>query len=232
MPAPPVAVLFALPIEGAPLLASIVGAREERRDGRPFFVGKIGNNTVVAAATGIGKVASALTASCAISQFGVREIIMIGTAGALRSKLKLGDLFVASETIQHDLGVRDGRRAKPCPRLRSQLLDWARASSPTGKAYEGTLLTGDRACLSYRRRLRLLWAFRADAPLCVDMESAAVGAAAQAAGVPFGILRIVSDHAGPLAFREVRKHFHELAPVPARVIVDGLRSRNSDSHQS
>lgn len=222
----PVALLFALPIEGAAVLSSIEGAREERAGGRAFMLGRIGNVDIVAVCTGIGKVASAVAASTAIYQFGARELIMIGTTGALRSHRKLGDLFVATETIQHDLGVRDGRRAHPCPALRSDLLAFATKTSPTGKAFEGTLLTGDRACFTWRRRLRLLWSFRADQPQCVDMESAAAGAAAQAAGVPFGILRIVTDHAGPFAIREVRKHFHELAPVPARVIVDWLRVRN------
>ncbi|MBI3820360.1 MAG: 5'-methylthioadenosine/S-adenosylhomocysteine nucleosidase [Planctomycetes bacterium] len=219
-------ILFALAIEGAPVLAALENAREERAAGRSFMSGNIGNIPVLAAATGVGKVASALAASAAIAQFGAREIIMIGTAGALRSSLRLGDLFVASETIQHDLGVREGRRAHPCPALSKELLEIARRGSPTGRVHGGSLLTGDRGCFTYRRRLRLLWSFRADRPQCVDMESAAVGAAAQGAGVPFGILRIVSDHAGPLAFREVKKHFHDLAPVPAKVVVDWLRTSN------
>ncbi|MFN0207681.1 MAG: hypothetical protein ACKVS6_15345 [Planctomycetota bacterium] len=222
-------ILFALPSEGAAVVGAIENAHEHRSGGKTYLLGSIGASRVAVACTGVGKVASALAAANAISQFGATEIVMIGAAGAIRSNLKLGDLFVASETIQHDLGVRDGRRAHPCSNLRSELMSIAEAMSPTKKAFAGTLLTGDRACLTYRRRFRLLWAFRADSPMAVDMESAAVGAAAQAAGVPFGILRIVTDHAGPFAIREIRKHFHELAPVPGRVIVEWLRSRSASA---
>lgn len=210
-------------------MGALENAHEHRSGGKNYLLGTIGGSRVSAVCCGVGKVASALAAAYAISQFGANEIIMIGAMGAIRSNLKLGDLFVASETIQHDLGVREGRRAHPCPQLKSELLAIATKWSPTKKAYAGTLLTGDRACFTYRRRFRLLWAFRADSPMAVDMESAAAGAAAQAAGVPFGILRIVTDHAGPFAMREIRKHFHELAPVPGRVIVEWLRSRSAGS---
>jgi adenosylhomocysteine nucleosidase len=224
---PPAAtcILFALPEEGAPVVGALEGAREHRVQGREFLEGSIGGHPVIAGRTGIGKVASALAAVAVATHFRPARIVMVGATGALKSSLKLGDLFVATETIQHDLGVRDGRRSHPCPELGSELYEVALRLSPTKKAYRGTLLTGDRACVTYRRRLRLLWSFRADSPMAVDMESAALGAAAQAAGIPFGVLRIVTDHAGPLAFREIRKHFHELAPVPGRVIVNWLCSK-------
>lgn len=223
----PTAVFHALDLEGAPLVGALERAHEVQHGSLRFLRGFIGDTPLLVARTGIGKVAATLHASVAIQQFHARELIMVGAAGAIRSHLKLGDLFVANETIQHDLGVREGRRAHPDPALRAELLQWARSHSPTGRAFEGSLLTGDRACLTWRRRFRLQWAFRSDAPLCVDMESAALGAAAQALGVPFGILRIITDHAGPFAYREIRKHFHELAPEPARVLIAWLRTRNS-----
>ena len=51
----------------------------------------------------IGKVAAAVTASTLIRDFAVDAIIFTGVAGALSDDLRVGDVVVASELIQHDL---------------------------------------------------------------------------------------------------------------------------------
>ncbi len=191
--------------------------------GLRFRVGEVGGTPVVVVRCGIGKVAAARTAAELAHRFAPRAMVVLGTAGALASAVRVGDLVLATEGIQHDLGVREGRRATADAALRAELVATARTLVLPGSVREGTVLTGDRACVTFRRRLRLRFAFRRDRPLVVEMEGAAAGCVAASLGIPHAILRVATDRAGPFALREFRKHFPALAPIPSRVALAWLR---------
>ena len=105
-----------------------------------------------------------------------------GAAGAVGGGVRVGDLILGRHLIQHDLGTREGRRAETTGELRASLAT-ALAAGPR-RVLEGTILTGDKACVTLRRRIFLRWWFRRDRPLAVDMESASAGVVAAAAGLP------------------------------------------------
>jgi adenosylhomocysteine/aminodeoxyfutalosine nucleosidase len=219
--AAPIALLHALDAEGAPFLEALGPVAPSACSGRSFYLGSIGANAVVVARTGVGKVASAHSAALAITKYGARAVIVVGAAGALASEVRVGDLVLATSLVQHDLGVREGRRSAPSADLRLRLRAHLEASGRAPR--EGTVLTGDKACVTLRRRLFLRWRFRGDRPVLVDMESAAAGAVAEAAGVPHLVLRVATDRAGPLALAELQRNFPRLAGEPARCIVGWLR---------
>jgi len=223
----PIAVVYALDLEGSALLEAMPEARHGASRGRPFADGEIAGRRVVAIRGGVGKVAAALATADAIERFQPEAVVVIGAAGALSPRVRVGDVILATETIQHDLGVRDGRRARPSPELRASLAAAARALGLDGRVHEGTILTGDRACVTLRRRLRLRWVYRRDRPLAVEMEGAAAGAAADAAGVPHAVIRVATDGAGPLALAEFRRHATRVGSIPARIVLAWLREPTS-----
>ncbi len=71
--------------------------------GRRFHSGRLGEQRVTLVQSRIGKVAAAVTASTLIRDFSVDAIVFTGVAGALSDDLRVGDVVVASELIQHDL---------------------------------------------------------------------------------------------------------------------------------
>jgi adenosylhomocysteine nucleosidase len=73
--------------------------------GLTFIVGKLKGRKVVLAKTGVGKVNAAMAVTVLIVSFKPTQIIFTGIAGALNPNLKLGDIVIATQTIQYDFGT-------------------------------------------------------------------------------------------------------------------------------
>ena len=73
---------------------------------REFVVGKIGDVRCVVAFSKWGKVSATISATLMVQEFGVTDLIFIGTAGALADGLRVGDIVVARRLVQHDLDAR------------------------------------------------------------------------------------------------------------------------------
>jgi adenosylhomocysteine nucleosidase len=78
----------------------------------------------------------------------------------------------------------------------------------------GKVLTGDQAIVSRDRRQWLWETFRGD---CVDMESAAVAQVCRLNGVPWVIVRAISDSAEEDGIAEFRGNLREAAGVAGSV---------------
>ena len=102
-PAGSTAILSALPEEQAGLLAQLEGARRHTVASRDFWLGRLQGKPVVLALSRIGKVSASLTASVLIGHLGVSRIVFTGVAGGLASGVRVGDVVVAQDFIQHDL---------------------------------------------------------------------------------------------------------------------------------
>ncbi|MFF7634290.1 nucleosidase [Kitasatospora sp. NPDC008050] len=131
--------------------------------------------------TGMGKVnASAALATVLASGPHPREVINLGTAGALRPGLD-GEFHEIGTVLQHDLDTEVLRT-----------LTGRSFGGPLTLAAEGlTLATGDLFVSDSAARDRLA----AQAHL-VDMEGYALVDVAQRAGVPVRLVKYVSDQAG------------------------------------
>jgi adenosylhomocysteine nucleosidase len=137
---------------------------------------------VVAAATGDGPRRAARFAAALCARYRPSLLIGAGVAGGLTADLGVGDLVVAHRVLDED-----GETPGP-----NGVLVVAAAAKPG--AHQGTLLTLDRPLVSAAEKAQ--WAARVGPPpAAVDMESAAWARAAAAHGVPFLIVRIVSDTA-------------------------------------
>ena len=103
--AKPTAILSALLEEQRGLMELLQQPRKVRHAGRDFWCGTLHGQRVVLALSKIGKVAAATTATALIERFGVQRIVFTGVAGALGAAVKVGDVVVASDFLQHDMNA-------------------------------------------------------------------------------------------------------------------------------
>ncbi len=187
--------------------------------GRRFAVGKLAGRDTVVVKSGIGKVAAAITAQLLIDHFGVDALLNTGMAGGLDSRLEVKDLVVGTAAVQHDFDLTAFGHAPgymfgeddsvPTAFAADQtLVERALAAAgqvlPAGsKAIPGIIASGDIFVDDTALKQRLITRFSAAA---AEMEGAAVAQTAAANGIPFVILRTISD----LAEREAHISFDEL----------------------
>jgi adenosylhomocysteine nucleosidase len=205
------------------LLKELPADSEVVDDGRrTYHAGPLWGTPVVMVFSRWGKVAAATTATHLISDFDVAEILFTGVAGAAQPGLQAGDVVVGARLWQHDMDARPLFPRHEIPLLgqssfatdeqrRHQLLGAAAAflrdDLPTAasaatraafhirspRAVAGDIASGDkffagRADLAdLRQRLPTVAA--------VDMESAAVAQVCHEYGVPFTVVRTISDAA-------------------------------------
>lgn len=153
---------------------------------------------VLACVGGVGKV-NATRGACALLASGAtRGLLVVGVCGGLRAHLGPGTFLHCTTAVQTDLARVEGRTTQASASLR-QL--WREVAPGP----EGYFLTADRPVLSWWRKARLARAFAGD---CVaDMETAAAGAVAAAAAVPWAALRAVTDRADGLGGLLFKLHF-------------------------
>lgn len=140
-----------------------------------------------------------------------RCLVSFGVAGALAPGLRAGDVILSGEVIDEDC------RWRPTPEFRERILDLAWQLG----TFEGPVL-GVRTILATEDAKRGAW--RDTGALAVDMESAVVARAADAAGIPFLVLRAIADPAmrelPPAALIPLAE---DGTPALARVLAEVLR---------
>jgi len=107
-------------------------------------------------------------------------LVSFGVAGGLAPHMRSGDVILSAEVIGDD------RRWAPSDPFQRQVTDLAREIGAT----DGPVL-GWRDILSTEEDKARAW--RSTGALAVDMESAIVAQAAEAAGIPFLVLRTIAD---------------------------------------
>lgn len=222
-----VALLFeALRDSGHPVEVSFRGALE-------YHEGVLRGCPVAIVCCGVGKVNAALCAQTLVSSFGVEAIVNTGSAGGLAGELSVLDMVVATDAVQHDFDVTafgyapgqiPGTDSPFWPadeRLREIALsafDRVREGD-TRKMIAGRVASGDVFVSNAAVRSRIAETF---APACVEMEGAAIAQVATVNGLPFAILRSVSDLAGKEADMSYDEFAVAAAHTSSRVVMEML----------
>jgi adenosylhomocysteine nucleosidase len=179
-------VLAALPEEIGPLRAKLADARRLPGE-REIWQGWLAGRQVALVVTGDGERNARAGAAAAFLRTRPRIAIAIGVSGGLSPGLVAGDLLVG-----HTVMREEGQAWQAPPSL---LLASARLAGARPAALISTL----RLAATRADKRRLAAAAAQHAPglaAAVDLESAAVVAAATTWGVPWLILRAVSDGPG------------------------------------
>src|SRR5258706_12651478 len=107
MAARPLAIVSAMHQELHALLALLqtrhADAPTRSIAGRRFHLGTIHDQPVVLVLSGIGKVSAATTAALLIHEFDARALVFTGVAGGLGDGVRVGDIVIATQTLQHDM---------------------------------------------------------------------------------------------------------------------------------
>ena len=189
--------------------------------GRRIYTGELAGKKVVVGYTGVGKALAALTVQGVIDRYGPTALIFVGIAGSLNTLYEIGDVVIAADCVQHDFDAtrfgfpRGELSGENIFELASdtELADYALCwKRPERKFHSGRILSGDQfitsageAATSY-----LIDELEGDA---VDMESAAASLAAYLNGIPFLVMRVVSDKGDgtlPKGFKRFLKNTSEL----------------------
>lgn len=222
-----IGIIGAMESEVANLITRMEGVSYREKAGRRFAVGTLSGKEAVVVQSGIGKVAAAITAQILIDEFGVDALLNTGMAGGLDSRLAVKDLVVATAALQHDFDITAFGHArgfmygeddqKPTLFLAdAELCDRAKIAAvqvmPEGsKVIDGIVASGDVFVDDSALKAQLRDGFGAAA---AEMEGAAIAQAAVANGVPFVILRTISDlaeHQANVSFDELEQYAGKLA---------------------
>ena len=158
---------------------------------------------VVIVICGCGKVNAAMCTLALIHNYNPEVIINSGVAGSLSERVSIGDIVVATKSVEHDmnttaLGDKQGEVSFPdgmimyfdCDEKTTNLLADVCRNIPDTKVETGIIASGDM--FVSERKKRLLIKERFDALAC-EMEGAAIGHVCNRCDVPYTILRAISD---------------------------------------
>lgn len=196
-------IICAMAVEVEGILNLMKNKEEYEIAGATFTKGSIHGKDVVVTECGIGKVNAAVTTQVMINKFSPAALINSGVAGALSDKLRVGDVVISTDAVEHDYDTtafgdpkglicfKDEQRVDlPADiNLCKALLKACEALKDT-TVLQGRIATGDQFISDTEKRISLDKEFNA---LACEMEGGAVGHACYRNNVPFAILRCISD---------------------------------------
>jgi adenosylhomocysteine nucleosidase len=241
-PGPVTGILGAMPVEIQMLESRLQGERTEEFLGVAFHTGTLNGRKVVLAASGVGKVNAAMTATLLLDHFRPAEVLFTGVAGGLNPDLAPGDIVLGEKTAQHDYGelTTVGFHPKPTgkeiPLFMSppeRLLALAEAAAKEAgldkikttrgermpRVVRGVIVTGDVFVASPAKTAELRKMFNADA---VEMEGAAVAQVCWRQNVPCLVIRCVSDKADAMANADFERFVNAAAANSAKLTLSLL----------
>jgi adenosylhomocysteine nucleosidase len=225
-------VISALHQEQAGLIEAMQLPATEHRGMRDYVSGRLWGIDCVCVLSRLGKVAAAATVATLIERFGVTHIVFTGVAGSADNGVRVGDIVVADALLQHDMDATplfprfevpltgqahfasDSSLTQRMQQAASDFiaLDFANAVAADDRAsfrlqspqvHVGLIASGDEFVDSRERLLQLKAAL--PALLAVEMEGAAVAQVCFEFGIPFAVIRTISDAANeeaPLDFMQ------------------------------
>ncbi len=169
-----------------------------------FYEGNLNGLPVVVVRSGIGKVNAALCTQQLVDLFGIDAVINTGIAGSLNAKIDIGDIVLSTDALEHDMdAVAFGYDVGVIPRmdtsvfvadeaLRTLAATVCAQVNPEVSVHEGRIVTGDQFIADKAKKEWLVSTFSG---MCTEMEGAAIAHAAHNNGIPFLIIRAISDKA-------------------------------------
>lgn len=197
-----IGIIAAMPEELKLLVEHLEMAKKHQRLGHVYHTGRIGHHEVVLVESGIGKVMSAMSVAVLVNDFKITAVINTGSAGAVAPGLEIGDVVVADRLVYHDVDVTAfgydyGQMARQplyyeaSRYLVEEMKAVLEKTQQTSRV--GLIATGD-SFIAGQDKIDQIKAHFPDV-LAVEMEGAAIAQAAHSLGLPFMVIRAMSDTA-------------------------------------
>lgn len=211
----------AMPREVEGLVAAMQNVEANEAGMRTYYSGTLFGKDAVVVFSRWGKVAAATTALHLLHQYPVKQLIFTGVAGAIHQKLNIGDVVIGHKLYQHDMDARPLMQQFEIPLLGKTFFETNDAHRQTAfdstaqllsgnkllegisqqqlaqygianpQAYVGDIASGDKFFNTTAHKTELMQ--HLPEVLCVEMEGAAVAQVCYEYGLPFSIVRIISD---------------------------------------
>ncbi len=225
-------IIGAMDIEVAALKEKMEGLTVRTLSGMEFCTGTLRGLPVVIVKCGVGKVNAAMCAQVLISCFGVTHLVNTGIAGSLCARLDIGDLVVSRDVMHHDFdcchfGYPAGKVpgmdvvAFPADVAMIAMAQEAAQAVHPGHVQLGRVASGDQFVCSQEKKQAIIDMTGA---LCTEMEGAAIAQTAYRNGVPFVVLRAISDKADNSAEMDYPT-FEKLAAERCAAVTEALAAR-------
>jgi adenosylhomocysteine nucleosidase len=175
---------------------------------REYTAGQLWEIDAVCVLSRIGKVAAAMTASILVEKFGVTHIVFTGVAGSGDINVRVGDVVVAETLVQHDMDASPLFPRFHIPltgqshiatdrelthRLATAAHGYLQNEGSGAQLHRGLIASGDQ----FINERNQVGALKDALPelLAVEMEGAAVAQVCFELGIPFSVIRTISDNA-------------------------------------
>ncbi len=198
-----IGIIAAMKIEMENLVADMENVVTRTIGSIVYHCGRLNGTACVIAQCGVGKVNAAVCTQTMILTYHPEYIINTGVGGSTSRFTHIGDTVIADRVVQHDmdttaLGDAPGLLTLTCGNrvyidadqtLKQQLA--AACNTLENITYTfGTVATGDQFICGNENRTALNEKFGA---IACEMEGGAIGQTCFLNGVPFAILRSISD---------------------------------------
>ena len=199
-----IGIIGAMELEVEELKAAMTVSEIVKKAGMDFYEGTLSGVSAVVVRSGIGKVNAALCTQILVDLFHVTHIINTGVAGSLNPKLDIGDILISRDALHHDMDVtifgykpgevpQLGLREFPADeRLAKLAKEICEKVNPDIHAILGRVVSGDQFISGSEIKERLIREYQGD---CAEMEGASIAHGAYLNGIPFVIIRAISDKA-------------------------------------
>jgi adenosylhomocysteine nucleosidase len=216
---------------------------------RTFYVGTIQHKKCVVSLSRVGKVASSVTAAVMIERFAVDRMIVTGVAGGLTDAVKIGDIVVATTSIQHDMDCRPLFPQFEIPLLdmltftcdktmvqdaftrcstfiETELYDYVSKEELDAlkiynpSVHKGLLVSGDQFIGTISQYEKI----RSELPeaIFVEMEGAAVAQVCYEYNIPLVVVRSISDKANADAHIDFNRYIDNVAKYYTWGLIEGM----------
>ena len=196
-------IIGAMDVEVAALKEKMENKTIRSVAGSDYCEGILEGMDAVVVQCGVGKVNAALCAQILCSCYGVSHIVNTGIAGSLNAELDIGDFVISKDAVYHDMDATNfgypmcqvpGMPVLAFPAdedLAEQAYKAAEMTHP-GHVRMGRVATGDQFVADKVLKEKII---QNTGAFCTEMEGAAIAHTAWKNGVPFVIIRAISDKA-------------------------------------
>ena len=196
-------IIGAMDVEVAALKEKMENKTIRSVAGSDYCEGTLEGMDAVVVQCGVGKVNAALCAQILCSCYGVSHIVNTGIAGSLNAELDIGDFVISKDAVYHDMDATNfgypmcqvpGMSVLAFPAdedLAEQAYKAAEMAHP-GHVRMGRVATGDQFVADKVLKDKII---QNTGAFCTEMEGAAIAHTAWKNGVPFVIIRAISDKA-------------------------------------